>query len=186
MSVAKPQPENACPVALVLIAATAIGSGVVIGASTNAINGVVSPLYFRNIMRWHDIEDIWRASIAQGIFEGLIYGVTFSVVFTLVVGLVSRVRCSFNFAFQHMFVIILAIYCCWAVGGLVAMGLATLSPEFYRNAFIGVPDDFAPMLRYAWVGGSIWGAMFGGLLALVIGSVVFAIRWGRFQHQETE
>ena len=186
MSVARPQAENAQPVALLLIAATAIVGGAVIGASTNAINGAVSPLYFRNIMRWQDVEDIWRASIAQGIFEGLIYGIMFSIVFTLVVGIVSRARCSFNFAFRHMFVIVLAIYCCWAVGGLIAMGLATLSPEFYRNAFIGVPDDFASMLRYAWVGGSIWGAMFGGLLAVVIGSVLFAVRWRRFQHQEAE
>ncbi len=183
MSVAKAPPENARPVALILIAATAIVAGAVIGASTNAINGALSPLYFRNIMRWHDVEDVWRASIAQGIFEGLLYGLLFSVVFTLVVGLVSRARCSFKLAFRHMFVIVLAIYCCWAAGGLIAMGLATLSPEFYRNAFIGVPDDFAPMLRYAWVGGSIWGAMFGGLLAVMIGSVLFAVRWRRVQHE---
>lgn len=186
MSVAKPQPKNARPVELILISATVIVGGAVIGASTNAINGAVSPLYFRNVMRWQDVDDIWRASIAQGIFEGLIYGVIFSVVFTLVVGLVSRARCSFKYAFRHMFVIVLAIYCCWAVGGLIAMGLATLSPEFYRKAFIGVPDDFAPMLRYAWVGGSIWGAMFGGLLAVVIGSFLFAILWRRVQHEEAE
>lgn len=186
MSVAKPQTEPTQTVALLLIAATAIAGGAVIGASTNAINGAVSPLYFRNIMRWHDVENIWRASIAQGIFEGLVYGIMFSVVFTLVVGLVTRARCSFKFAFRHMLVIVLAIYCCWAVGGLIAMGLAVLSPEFYRNAFIGVPNDFAPMLRYAWVGGSIWGAMFGGLLAVVIGSVLFAVRWRGFQHRVTE
>lgn len=122
----------------------------------------------------------------QGIFEGLIYGLMFSVVFTLVVGLVSRARCPFNFAFGHMLAIVVAIYCCWAAGGLIAMGLATLSPEFYRNAFIGVPDDFGPMLRYAWVGGSIWGAMFGGLLAVVVGSIVFAVRWRQFQHKQAE
>jgi len=186
MSVAKPQPANTRPVALILIAATAIVGGAFIGASTNAINGAVSPLYFRNIMRWQDVEDVWRASVAQGILEGLIYGIMFSVVFTSVVGLVSRARCSVKFAFRHMCVIVLAIYCCWAIGGLFAMGLATLSPEFYRNAFIGVPDGFAPMLRYAWVGGSIWGAMFGGLLAVLIGSVLFAIRWRRVQHEEAE
>jgi hypothetical protein len=186
MSVAKPQSEHTQPVALLMIAATAIVGGAVIGASTNAINGAVSPLYFRNVMGWHDVEGIWRASIAQGIFEGLISGVMFSVVFTLVVGLVSRARCPFNFAFRHMLAIVVAIYCCWAAGGLIAMGLATVSPEFYRNAFIGVPDTLGPMLRYAWVGGSIWGAMFGGLLAVVIGSVLFAVRWRRSQHQEEE
>ena len=181
MDAAKTQTQHTQPIALLLIAATAIVGGAVIGASTNAINGAVSPIYFRNIMRWHDVENIWRATIAQGIFEGLIYGIMFSVVFTLVVGLVSRARCSFTFAFRHLLAIVVAIYCCWAAGGFIAIALATLSPEFYRNTFIGVPDTFGPMLRYAWVGGSIWGAMFGGLVAVMIGSVVFAVRWRRSQ-----
>jgi hypothetical protein len=46
-----------------------LGAGV-LGAVTNFINGRVSPLYFRNIMRWNDVSDIPRAAIAQGIFEG--------------------------------------------------------------------------------------------------------------------
>ncbi len=186
MNVTETQTDQTQPVALLLIAATAIFGGAVIGASTNAVNGVVSPDYFRNVMRWHDIENIWRATIAQGIFEGLIYGIMFSVVFTLVVGLVSRARCSFLFAFQQMLMIVGAIYGCWATGGLIAMGLATLSAEFYRKTFIGVPDSFAPMLRYAWVGGSIWGAMFGGLMAVVIGSILFTVRWRRSHLQDVE
>ncbi len=128
MSLARSQPDKTRPVALILIAATAIVSGAVIGASTNAINGAVSPLYFRNVMRWQDVENIWRASIAQGIFEGLLCGIVFSIVFTLVVGLISRARCSFRFALRHMFAMILAIYCCWAVGGFLAIGLATFEP----------------------------------------------------------
>lgn len=183
MNAEKPQTQQTQPVALVLIAATAIAGGAVIGASTNAINGAISPDYFRNIMGWYGVEQIWRASIAQGIFEGLIYGFMFSVVFTLVVGLVSRARCSFTFAFRHLLAIVVAIYCCWAAGGIIAMGLATLSPEFYRNTFIGVPVSFGPMLRYAWVGGSIWGVMFGGLLSVVIGSILFAVRWHHAQRQ---
>ena len=169
------------PVALLLIAVTTIVSGAVIGASTSAINVAISPTYFRNIMRWHDVQNIWRATIAQGIFEGLIYGVVFSVVFTMVVGIVSRVRCSFAFASRHLVAIVIAIYCCWAAGGLLAMGLAILSPDFYQNTFFGVPDAYGPMLGYAWVGGSIWGALFGGLLALSIGSVLFVARWCQSQ-----
>ena len=174
------------PAALLLIAGTGIFGGAVIGASTNAINGAVSPLYFRNIMRWDDVEHVWRASIAQGILEGLIYGVAFAVVFTLVVGRVSRARCTFTFAFRHVLGIFAAVYGCWAVGGMIAIGLASLSPEFFQKTFIGVPEVSGPMLRYAWVGGSIWGAMFGGLLAVVIGSVLFAVRWHRSHPENTE
>lgn len=168
-------------IALLLIAALCVIAGGFLGASTNAVNGAVSPEYFRKIMGWDHVQHIWLAAIAQGILEGLIYGVMFSIVFTLVVGIVSRVKCGFVFAFRYLVGILLAIYCCWAIGGILAMGLASLSPEFYRNTFIGVPESFVPMLRYAWVGGSIWGAMFGGLLSLVIGCVLFAAGWRRHQ-----
>ena len=70
-------------------------------------------------------------------------------------------------------------YLCWAFGGLAAMGLATLSPDFYRQAFIGVPNEFGAMLRYAWVGGSIWGAELGGLVSVVVGLVVLRANWRR-------
>lgn len=167
------------PIALVLTAMASILGGALIGASTNAISGAVSPAYFRSVMRWDDVEHIWRASVAQGIFEGLVYGLLFSVVFTLVVGIVSRARCPFRFALRHLLMLAVGIYCCWAIGGLIAMGLATLSPEFYRNAFRGVPDGFGPMLCHAWVGGSIWGALWGGVLAAAIGSVLFSVHWRR-------
>ena len=65
----------------------------------------------------------------------------------------------------------------WCMGGVLAMGLATLSPEFYRNAFRGVPTDFGEMLRYAWVGGSIWGVMFGAVLSLMIASITVMVDW---------
>jgi hypothetical protein len=53
--------------ALVGLVVTGILMGAALGALTNGINGWVSPLYFRNIMRWQEVKDVWRASIAQGI-----------------------------------------------------------------------------------------------------------------------
>ena len=164
-----------------LIPVATIGLSAVIGASTNAVNGAVSPMYFRRILGWEDVGNVWRASIAQGIFEGLFYGIAFSVIFTVVVGRVTRGQCPFAFAFRHLISVVAVIYGCWVVGGLSAMGLASLSGEFYRLTFPGVPEDFGEMLRYAWVGGSIWGALAGGLLSLVIGSFVFTENWRRSQ-----
>lgn len=173
------------PVALAGTAATLIVAGAFIGASTNAVNGVVSPIYFRNVMKWEDVENISRAIVAQGILEGLVYGVLIAGVFTLVVGVVSKARCPYKLVASHLAVMVGAIYLCWVVGGLVAMGLAALSPEFYRRTFFRVPEEFGESLRYAWVGGSIWGGMFGGVLTLIIGSVLFAPRWRRWAKLST-
>jgi hypothetical protein len=167
------------PATLVGIALAAVGVGGVLGALTNAVNGAVSPAYFRNILRWHHVEDVWRAAVAQGIFEGLIYGVIFSTVFTLVVGLVSRARTTFGFAFKHLLLAGGIALGAWSLGGVVAMGLAALSPDFYRSTFIGVPSDFGEMLKYAWVGGSIWGVLFGAVLSVVIASITAAAEWRR-------
>lgn len=165
--------------ALFGVAASTIFAGAFIGATTNAINGAVSPTYFVNVLGWTDVENVWRASIAQGVFEGLLYGVVLSLAFTFVVGIVSRVRAPYGFALRHILAMVCGVYVCWALGGVLATGLAALSPDFYRETFLGVPEERGEMLRYAWVGGSIWGAMSGGPLAVVVGSVVFAARWNR-------
>jgi hypothetical protein len=178
----KPVPDvvaPARPLALVGIAVTGVFASAGLGAITNAINGWVSPLYFVNILGWQDVEDVWRASIAQGLFEGLLFGVFFSLVFASGVGIITRASCSYGFAARYLLGIVAGALVCWLVGGTAAMGLAALSPEFYRRAFLGVPQKFGPMLRYAWVGGSIWGLELGGLVSLVLGLVVLRGNWRR-------
>jgi hypothetical protein len=166
------------PGVLAAVAFTGILAGGFVGGATNAVNGLVSPLYFVTILGWPNV-DVWRAAIAQGVFEGLLTGFAFSVIFTIATAIITGGTCSFPFAFKHLLGIVAAIFVLWIVGGLVAMGLATLSPQFYRAAFIGVPDDFDEMLRYAWVGGSIWGAQIGGLLCTVLCLVYLRANWRR-------
>ena len=78
---------------------TCIFIGGFIGAITNMINGAISPNYFRIVMGW-DFEDIWIASVAQGIFEGLIYGVIFSLIFTTGFGIITKGNATYNFAIK--------------------------------------------------------------------------------------
>lgn len=92
---------------------------------------------------------------------------------------ITRAACPIGFAFRHLLGILGGAYAGWALGGLAAIGLASLSPEFYRRAFIGVPGGTGPMLRYAWVGGSIWGAELGGLLSVILGVVILRSNWHR-------
>ena len=161
---------------IVWVALSCILIGAVIGATTNMINGYVSPVYFRNVMDW-DFENIWKASIAQGIFEGLIYGIVFSIIFSSGVAIVTKGKASYSYLFPHLIKIMLLVYFCWIIGGITAMGLAALSPDFYKKALTNVPEDFKEMIAYAWVGGSILGSMFGGLLGITLGIIGIRTSW---------
>ncbi len=167
------------PFALGALAVSGIFACAVVGGSTNAVNGLVSPLYFVTVLGWHGVEDVWRAAIAQGIFEGLLFGLFFTLIFTVGTGIITSVSCTYLFACQHLLGVLGGGYVFWLLGGLAAMGLATLSPEFYRAAFFGVPKDFGPMLGYAFVGGSIWGVEFGGFVSVIVGLVVLRANWRR-------
>ena len=167
------------PTALAGTALTGIAAGAFIGATTNAINGLVSPTYFITILHWQNVENIWRAAIAQGIFEGVLFGLSFSLIFTIAAAYFTGAACTYRFAVKHLLGIVAGSYATWTVVGLIAMGLAALSPDFYRAAFIGVPNDFSGMLAYAWVGGAIWGVQFGGFLCLILGVIVMRANWQR-------
>ena len=104
---------------------------------------------------------------------------------TLVVGVVSKARVTFGFAFKHLLLAGGIALAAWALGGVLAMGLATLSPDFYRSTFIGMPSEVDGMLKYAWVGGSIWGVLFGAVLSVVIASVVAAANLRRQNRSTT-
>ena len=104
------------PLAVAAMALSGVlGSGF-FGATTNAINGAVSPTYFVNILGWHGVENVWRASIVQGVFEGLLFGVFFSLVFTVSTGIITGATCSFGFAFRHMLGIFSGAVCLLGTG----------------------------------------------------------------------
>ncbi len=171
------EPLRSRPFALALLAVTGVFAGGLLGAMTNAVNGSVSPLYYVTILGWHDVADVWRASIAQGLFEGFLFGVFFTLVFTAVTGVMTGAACPYGFGFKHLIGIVVGALVAWVLGGLAGVALAILSPEFYRRAFIGVPEDPGAMVRYAWVGGSIWGLELGGLVAVILGLVVLRSNW---------
>lgn len=147
--------------------------GALIGGGTNAINGIVSPTYFINILGWEAHYNIWVMSIFQGIFEGLLYGFIFAVVYTTVASLKIEAPVKNIELFKFFITLGTAVLVFWFSGGIIAVLLAYLGPEFYRNAFIAVPKETEAMLRYAWVGGSIWGGLLGGVLSLVVGVSIF-------------
>jgi hypothetical protein len=158
---------------------TCVLAGVLVGAMVNAVNGLVSPHYFIAVLRWDHLpaDAVWHASIVQGMLEGFACGCFLAAVFTVGTGIITGDRCSYQCAVKQLAGILAGACGFWILGGLAAIGLATLSPDFYRAAFIGVPDDFDARLGYAWVGGSIWGVQVGGLLSVVVSLVVLRANW---------
>ena len=164
------------PVNLVLFAISLIGIGGLIGASTNLVNGLVSEEYFRQIMGWN-FEGIWIAAIFQGLFEGLIYGFIFSAIFTIGFASTTKMKADRSFAKNQLKKILPIIYLCWIIGGIVAVFLVVTFPEEYDRFIYAVPTELFARIRYAWVGGSIWGGMFGGIIAIIWGLVNTRKEW---------
>jgi hypothetical protein len=179
---ASPPPKRPVrPWALVVLAIAAVLAGPVVGATTNTINGAVSPIYFLNIMGWEvgSYAQVREMAIVQGILEGSVVGFIFSVILTLSVGIVTRATCTLPIALCWLGWTVLYVYAAWAIGGICGMAWAAANPRSFQNTFFGVPADHAQMLRFAWVGGSIWGAEFGGLLVVIAALIWFRIIWRR-------
>lgn len=169
---------------IVKVTLSCIFLGTSIGAITNMVNASVSPYYFQSVMRWN-FTNIWGASVAQGIFEGTIYGIIFSFVFSWAFYAITKNQASYSFAFQQLYKICLFILVCWALGGLLAVLLASLSAEFFVNAFPLAPNSGADLLKFAWVGGSIWGSMAGSILGCLLGIFVTKNEWAKQTNLKT-
>lgn len=154
------------PFNLLYLAFVIIGIAVFIGASTNLINGMVSEEYFRKIMAW-DFNGIWLAAVFQGISEGAIYGFLFSFVFTLGFAQITKMEADWSFAKRQLKKIVLIIYSFWILGGIIAIILAFVFPENYDRIIYSVPKETIPRMGYAWVGGSIWGGLVGGIISII-------------------
>ena len=145
----------------------------IVGFITNMINSIISPEYFIKIMHWDTVQNIMQATIAQGIYQGIIQGIFFTLLFTCVYIVSLKSDIDLRKTLLWISYMAVATIGLWILGGLIAILLSVLSPEFYKKTFIGVPDDFGAMIRYAWVGGSIWGATFGGMLVMIIGTILY-------------
>jgi len=181
MSLEKNQPNPY--LTLCQVAGSCILAGAAFGAVSNMIDGAISPYYFKTVMHW-DFPDIWTAAVSQGLFEGLIYGTIFSIIFTTGFGLITKGKAGYGFAFTQLLKTIGFIGICWLCGGLFAILLTSINPDFYRKLFPITPKDGIEMLKFAWTGGSIWGGMIGGLLSSFLAVVMLKNRW--LQSQETE
>lgn len=167
------------------IALVCLGLSALTGAMSNFANGWVSPGYFTAVMHW-EIEGanaVWRAAIAQGIFEGLMFGIFFAVIFTAIVGFFAEPAYGLGKILRYAAGMVLFAVLGWLLGGIIGLGMALLSPEYFAESFYQPPESYPEMLRYAWVGGSINGIYAGAVIALVLGSIGFRFYCKRLDEQ---
>ena len=147
-----------------------------IGLCTNLINAVISPEYFINIMHWEQVESLIRSAGVQGLYQGIVQGLFFALVCSCVYIISNNVELNISAVLKWIISMGVESIGLWVSGGIIAIVLFALSPEFYKQTFIGVLDRHAAVFRYAWVGGSIWGISSGGIIVIIIGTVLFRKR----------
>lgn len=138
-----------------------------IGFLLNFINLSISTTYFINILDW-GIETVWFFGLLQGALEGVFYSLIFSVIFTISFEIFTKNKGTYKNAINYLLRLFLIVFICWVIGGILAVTLSLISPEFYRNTFLMVPDENFEMFKYAFVGGGIWGEILGGIIGLAL------------------
>lgn len=142
--------------------------GMFAGISTNMVNGLVSPLYFNTILHWNlSPIETWAAAIMQGLLEGFIYGFFLGFVYSFFFVIITKWKGKYRLFAAIFFKALKIIYAFWGIAGLAAIVLSLICWDTYDNLIIGVPQPILPRVGYAWVGGSIWGAMVGGVISLL-------------------
>jgi hypothetical protein len=164
----------ATPVVVCVVASLA---GALFGAATNVINGRVSADYFAIVMSWDGQTAAVRA-IVQGLFEGWAAGLLLGFFFCVVIAASTRLRCPPPLALRTLAIAPATAAAGWVIGGAIGVTLALLWPQLWGFFFVGVPPR-VNLPRFAWVGGSIWGAYAGAVIGLVIASVTLHRRWQR-------
>jgi hypothetical protein len=151
--------------------------GAVLGAVTNLIDGHVSRDYFAITMGCD-----WNAgaglAVSDGAVAGTLLGLFFGALLAIAVSASTRLRCPPWLALRAFCEALAIVMLCWLAGGMAGATLARLWPRLWGFHFVGVPPR-VNLSRFAWVGGTIWGAYGGTMLALNVCCVRVHLRWRR-------
>jgi hypothetical protein len=154
-----------------------LAGGAVLGAATNVVNGSVSGEYFSIVMGWNSIEAPFLA-IPQGMLEGSGLGAGFGIVVAISFAASTKLRGRSDLALRAWGIAVLVALVCWGAGGGCGVAIASCSPNLFHAMF---PQSRAAveLVRYAWVGGSIWGGYGGTVVGSVVACIYLHVRWRR-------
>jgi hypothetical protein len=141
-----------------------------IGAATNAVSGAVSRTYF-DVM----VGSMYGGAMTLGdvIWQGLLES--------------TQARASLKMVVHALALAAVAAVVGWLLGALVGVGLCLWSPVDFHNSFPPSRTvDGAALLRWGFVGGSIWGVYGGGFAAIIVASITLATRWRGVVERSTQ
>ncbi len=170
---------------LLKIFISCILAGGIFGGLSNMVNSFISPYYFQKIIHL-DGQLTWTTAMVEGIRKGLMYGALFALIYSIGSAAITKGAGTYALAMKQLFKAAGFAGICWAVGGLFAILLTSINPGFYHKLFPITPTDEMDMLRFAWVGGSTWAGLIGGLLSAILAVVMLRNRWHAMMHPEEQ
>jgi hypothetical protein len=156
--------------------------GALLGALTNLINGSISWEYFSIVMGWDPVASGFLA-IPQGMLEGGALGTLFGVVVAFAFGVMTRFSGGLALAVRAWLLAAMTVLVCWTIGGACGAILGYTEPDLFRALFPLSRALSAGIVRFAWVGGSIWGAYAGTVVGCVLACVYLYVKWRRVLRQ---
>jgi hypothetical protein len=154
----------------------------IVGSATNAVSGTVSLRYFDDIVGWMYPRPITLSSVVrQGFLEASFFGIGFATLFITVYAASTGTRCPFSIVARSLGLAMLITLGCWILGGIAAATWASVSPIGFAQAFpmSATISPESQFVRWAAVGGSIWGVEAGGIIGLLVASIWLHFRWRR-------
>lgn len=151
--------------------------GLVLGAATNFVNGTVSREYFGIVMFYGFTPTLERV-VQQGMSEGTGLGLLVGIVAAIAISVSTGFRCPVGLACKTLVLCAVVTMVCWMLGGLFASISELILPSIYES-FFPITTRASSPVRFAWVGGTIWGAYGGTFASVIVGPIWLYSQWKR-------
>lgn len=157
---------NKPPVNILVLFFSLIILGIFIGATTGLLNGIICREFYATEVFALENNLLLKA-ILLGMLDGLIYGTIYGIIYTIRFAAITKQKADWIFIKSQLKLIMILIYSCWLIGGIVGIYLGADNPSFNDSLIHTSFSTEGVKLRFSWVTGAIQGAIIGGFLALI-------------------
>ena len=167
-----PSKTNQESVHILKLAGAVILIGAILGLMISAIGSQISPPYYEDALGFPDRSFMLQA-LLSGLIEGLVFGIIFAIIYSAAYHGFFRNRASWRFLSKELEVLVIGVFCCWVIGGIVGLVIEYYTTRYVYYPPLGPPSP-QPMdknFNLAWVNSSILGARIGVILMVFVGVI---------------